>query len=90
MSRGSLISIAIGYGLDDRGVGFRVPIESRIFFTSSRPALGFTQFPVQWVPGAISPEVKRPGCEADDSPPVSAEVKKMWIHTSTLPYPFMA
>jgi hypothetical protein len=34
--------------------------------------------------------VQRPGREADHSPPASAEVKKMWIYTSTLPYAFMA
>jgi hypothetical protein len=32
--------------------------------------------------------VKRPGREADHSPPANAEVKKMWIYTSTLPYAF--
>jgi hypothetical protein len=53
------------------------------FSTSSRPALGSTQPPVQWVPGAFSPGVKRPGREAEHSPPTSAEVKKMWIYTST-------
>jgi hypothetical protein len=46
--------------------------------------------PIQWVPGTVSPEVKRPGREADHSPPTSAEVKKMWIYTSTPPYAFMA
>jgi hypothetical protein len=40
--------------------------------------LGFTQPPIQWVPEAFSPGVKRPGREADHSPPNSAEVKKMW------------
>jgi hypothetical protein len=34
--------------------------------------------------------VKRPGREADHSHPTSAEVKKMWIYTSTPPYTFMA
>jgi hypothetical protein len=34
--------------------------------------------------------VKRSGREADHSPPASAEVKKMWIYTSTPPYAFMA
>jgi hypothetical protein len=28
------VGIATGYGLDDRGVGVRVPVESRLFFTS--------------------------------------------------------
>jgi hypothetical protein len=37
------------------------------------------------------PEVKRQGREADHLPPTSAEVKKMWIYTSTAaPYVFMA
>jgi hypothetical protein len=34
--------------------------------------------------------VKRQGREADHSPPTNAEVKKMWIYTSTPPYVFMA
>jgi hypothetical protein len=33
--------------------------------------------------------VKRPGREADHSPPTNVEVKKMWIYTSTPPYAFM-
>jgi hypothetical protein len=83
--------MATGYGLDDRGVRVRIPVGSRIpFSTSSRPTLGPTQPPIQWVPGALSPGVKRPGCEADHSAPTSAEVKKMWIYTSTPPYAFMA
>jgi hypothetical protein len=57
---------------------------------SSTPALGSTQPPNQWIPGAFSPGGKRPGREAGHSPPASAEVKKMWIYTSTLPYAFMA
>jgi hypothetical protein len=40
--------------------------------------------------GGSFPGVKRPGCEADHSPSTSAEVKKMWICTSTPPYAFMA
>jgi hypothetical protein len=31
MSRSSTVSIATGYGLDNQGVGFRVPVRSRIF-----------------------------------------------------------
>jgi hypothetical protein len=42
----------------------------------SRPALGPTQPPVQWVSGVLSPGVKaRPGRDADYSPPSSAEVE---------------
>jgi hypothetical protein len=51
---------------------------------SSRPALGSTQPPFQWVPEALSPGLKRQGREADHSPPTSAEVKKIWIYTSTV------
>jgi hypothetical protein len=59
------------------------------FSISSRPALGSTQPPIKWVPG-LFPGVKWQGREADHSPPTSAEVKKMWIYTSTLLYIFMA
>jgi hypothetical protein len=55
-----------------------------------RQALGPTQPPVQWVSGALSPGVKRQGREADHSPPNIAEVKKMWIYTSTPPHAFKA
>jgi hypothetical protein len=88
-SQDSVVGIATGYGLDDRGVIVRVPVGSRIFSTLSRPALEPTQPSIQWVLGALSLGVKRPGHEADHSPPTSAEVKKMWIYTS-LPYAFMA
>jgi hypothetical protein len=83
-SRDSIVGIATSYRLDNRGVGVRVPVGSRIFSTSSRPVLGS----IQWVPGALSLGVKRPGREADHLPPASAEVKKMWIYTSTPPYAF--
>jgi hypothetical protein len=55
----------------------------------SIPALGSTQTPIQLVLGALSPIVKRPGREADHTPPTSAEVKKIWIYTSTPPYTLM-
>jgi hypothetical protein len=57
-----------------------------LFSTSSRLALGSTQPPIQWVPGVLSPGVNRPGREVDHSPPTNAEVKKMWIYTSTPSY----
>jgi hypothetical protein len=36
-SRDSSVGIATGYGLDDRGVGVRVPVGSRIFSTTLCP-----------------------------------------------------
>jgi hypothetical protein len=77
-SRDSSVGIVLGYRLDDRGSGFDSWQGLRIFlFTMvSRTALGPTQPPIQWVPGAVSLGVKRPGREADHSPPSSAEVKE--------------
>jgi hypothetical protein len=37
-SRDSAVSIASGYGLDDRGIGVRVPVMSRIFSSPRSPA----------------------------------------------------
>jgi hypothetical protein len=57
-----------------------------LFTTASRTALGPTQPPIQWVLGALSPGIKRPGREADHSPPSSAEVKEcveLYLHPST-------
>jgi hypothetical protein len=41
-------------------------------------------FALQWVAGALSLGVKRPGRE-DHSPPSSAGVKNAWSYTSTPP-----
>jgi hypothetical protein len=45
--RDSAVGIVNGYRLDNGGVGVRIPVGSRIFSTSSRPALGSTQPPIQ-------------------------------------------
>jgi hypothetical protein len=47
-----------------------------LFTTASRTALEPTQSPIQWVLGALYLGVKRPGREADHSPPSSADVKE--------------
>jgi hypothetical protein len=90
MSRDRAVGIAAGYGLNYRGVGVRLPVESKIFSTSSRPVLGSTQPSIQWVPGPLSPGIKQPGRETVHSPPANAKIKKMWIYTSIPPYAFMA
>jgi hypothetical protein len=56
-----------------------------LFNAASRRALGPTQPPIQWVPGAPSLGVKRPDREADHSFPSSAEVKECVEHISTPP-----
>jgi hypothetical protein len=82
----SSVGIALGYRLDNQVLGFDSLQGLEIFLTTmSRTALGPTQPPIQWVPGALSLEVKQPGCEADHSPPSSAEVKNVWSYTSTPP-----
>jgi hypothetical protein len=55
---------------------------------ASKQALRPTQIPIQWVPGAFSSEVNRPGPNANNSPPSSAEVKnggavRQLFHTSS-------
>ena len=69
---GSVVGIATGYGMDGPGIGSRW---RRNFPNLSRPALGPTQPPVQWVPG-LSRGKERPGRDADPSPPSSAVVMK--------------
>jgi hypothetical protein len=83
-SRGGAFGLANGYGLENRRD------KNLLSSTSSRPVLGPTQPPIQWIPGTFSLEVKRQQGDADHSPPTSAEVKKTWVYTSTPPYVFMA
>jgi hypothetical protein len=67
-----------GYEFDSpRGLGIF------LFTAVSRPALGPTQPPIQWVTGALSVWVNWPGHEADHSPSSSAEVKNAWSYIST-------
>jgi hypothetical protein len=49
----------------------------------SRPTLGATQPPIQWVPGALYLGVKRSRREAAHLPPSTTEVKNAWSYTST-------
>jgi hypothetical protein len=49
----------LGYGLEDLAGKMRY----FLFATASRPALGATQPPVQWVPGSLPPGLKRTECE---------------------------
>jgi hypothetical protein len=66
------VGIATRYELDGPGIESRW---ERGLNHPSRPVLGPTQPPVQWVPGH-SRWVKRPGRGVDHPPPSSAEVKE--------------
>jgi hypothetical protein len=67
----------------------RQGLEVFLFTTASRMALGPTQPPIQWVPEAVSLEVKRPGRETDHSPTSRAEIKNAWSYTSIPQYAFV-
>jgi hypothetical protein len=78
--------------MDDRGSRVRFPSEAGNFSIHHRVqnGLGPTQLAIQLVPGALSLGVKRPGREADHSPPSSAEVEEcveLYLHSQ---YVFMA
>jgi len=60
-----ILSVTLSYSLSDPKL--RV-------VTTSRPPLG----PTQWISEALFPVVKRPGREADHSPPSSAEVENVF------------
>jgi hypothetical protein len=81
---------ATGWTIGVLGFGSRRGLGIFLFTTVTRTALGPTQPPIQWVPEALSLGVKRPGREADHSPPYSAEVKNAWSYTSTPQYVFIA
>jgi hypothetical protein len=69
---GYLSGIALGYRLCDRGFETRQGLEIFLFTTASRPALGSSQPPIQWVAMSPSLGLKRSGREADHSSPPSA------------------
>jgi hypothetical protein len=71
--------------MGDRGFESRQGLGIFLFTTASRPALGPTQPPIQWVTGNPFLGIKRPGREADHSHASSAEVKNAWSLTSTPP-----
>jgi hypothetical protein len=83
----SSVGIALGYELDDRCSRVRFPVGAGNFSLHHRVENGSGAHP-EWVPGALSLRVKRPGREADHSPPSSAEVKEcveLYFHTPITP-----
>jgi hypothetical protein len=90
-SRDSSVGIATGYGLDNLGIGVRVPGVSRIFSSQRRPERlwGPPNLLYNEYRGLFPRGVKRPRRETTHSPPTSVEAKKMWVYTSTPPYTFI-
>jgi len=81
------------YSLLDTGwtTGVRFLSGAGNFFLRHRIQRGFGAHPDSYRTGTGGPYpgVKRPGREADHSPPSSAEVKNAWSYTSTPPHVFM-
>jgi hypothetical protein len=89
-SRDSSVGIALGYGLDDRGSRVRFPAGAGNFSLHYRIQNGAGAHPASHPMGTRGsfPGVKRPGREADHSPPSSAEVKewvKPYLHSPNTP-----
>jgi hypothetical protein len=82
---GSSVGIATGYGLDGPGIESQW---AQNFPHLSRPAVGPTQPPVQWVAG-LSRVKEQPGRDADPSPTSSAvghERVELYLYFSYGPY----
>jgi hypothetical protein len=80
----------LGDGLDDRDFRVRFLARTENFSIHHRVQNGSGAHPpsYQWVPGALSLGSKRPGCEADHSPPSHTEVKECvepYLHPSNTP-----
>jgi hypothetical protein len=61
---------ATGWKIGVLGFDSRRGLGIFLFTTASRRVLGPTQPPIPWIPGALFLGVKRPGREADHSPPL--------------------
>jgi hypothetical protein len=79
--RDSSVGIRTRYGLNGPGIEFWW---RRDFPYMSRPALGPTQPPIQWVPGFF-PGGNRPGSDVDHPPHLAPRLKKEYGYTSTPP-----
>jgi hypothetical protein len=73
------VGVALGYGLDDRGSRVRFPAGAGNFSLHHRLQNGSVAHPASYPLGTRRSFLggKRPGREADHSPPSSAEVKEL-------------
>jgi hypothetical protein len=69
--RDSSVGIATGYGMDDRMIGVRFSAGARNFFLRHHVQTGSWAHPASYTvgTGVLSLGIKRPGREADQSPP---------------------
>jgi hypothetical protein len=79
---GSSVGIATGYGLHDPGIESRW---ERDFPHLSRPALGPTQPPVQWVPGLSRGVERGRGVTLTPQPLLVSRSEKRVDYTSPFP-----
>jgi len=90
MGKWTGVAQSLGYVLDDRG---SIPgrgnngIFSPRHRVQTRSGVHPASYPMST--GGLSPGVKRPGREADDSPPLCAEVMNACSYTSITQYVFM-
>jgi hypothetical protein len=89
-SRDSSVGITLGYGLDNRGSRVQFPAGAGNFSLHHRVQNGSGAHPASYSMGnrALSLGVKRPGREADHSPPSSGEVKEcveLYLHSPNTP-----
>jgi hypothetical protein len=78
----------MGWTVKESGFDSRQRQRDVLISIRSRPSLGPTQPPRQWVQGAVSLGVKRQGCESDHSPSCSVEVNN--CGATAHPYVFVA
>jgi hypothetical protein len=81
-SQDSSVGIVTGYGLDGQDL---IPSRGTFFLFSiaSRPALGLTQPPIQWVPRTISPGKSDLGVKLTTHPHLvlRARIVKLYLHS---------
>jgi hypothetical protein len=87
----SSVGTALRYGLDDRGSRIRFPAAAGKFSLHHRVQniSGPPQPTIQWVSGALSLEVKRPGREAGHSTHLVPRSKNEWSYPQLPQYAFM-
>jgi hypothetical protein len=81
------VKVSIMNAKDDRGWLHSEQRQEIFLFTiASRLAVGPTKISIQWAPaGILSSVIKKPGHEAEYSPPPSSGFKYVWSYTYTPP-----